>query len=294
MILEGVTYNTLLKIHTDEFLGKNVHERQTEIKKTSEAWNQKSTLRASKTRISQINSEMGDILLLKQYSDFPSEANYNQIHFDICNQILATDANQKLFNNSQRSRYHKGISAIHHAYNDTTWKTSIERALKRGGNAFSTIIKILEEEKGRLLADIKEKEEVIESKKQWTLATRKELHFFFERIYEEEYFNTVIQWKISKILIDILASWDLAGTIEKWIYSDFDMRKLKKLARAKDIHNFVKKEREYKQLLEKAKKKISAIHKLNHPEANVFTNAASEIGDTRKSLTDLKSQILSI
>jgi len=37
MILEGVTYNTLLKIHTDEFLGKNVHERQTEIKKTSEA-----------------------------------------------------------------------------------------------------------------------------------------------------------------------------------------------------------------------------------------------------------------
>ena len=45
---------------------------------------------------------------------------------------------------------------------------------------------------------------------------------------------------------------------------------------------------------EKAKKKISAIHKLNHPEANVFTNAASEIGDTRKSLTDLKSQILSI
>jgi len=63
---------------------------------------------------------MGDILLLKQYSDFPSEANYNQIHFDICNQILATDANQKLFNNSQRSRYHKGISAIHHAYNDTT------------------------------------------------------------------------------------------------------------------------------------------------------------------------------
>lgn len=274
--MKSRTFQKLREQYQIEIIPMNRAQRVKQIGKINASNNSKSQLKTFKTRISDINRFTSTLIALKDYCDHPSTENYAKIKDDfdyVENFILLNDKNREkhlLSSKSQQAKLSKGITAIkQHQFDNTGAKRHL-RGIQSFSRGLAHFIESFTAEKVRLERKLQEQQIAIEYKRTHNLDLRTELAFFFQYLYNEEYYFQKIEPLLNDILIKILESEDMSfeEIIENCIKLSFDSSKLQRRLHTSELIDFLKWKKDFFNRLQKAQAIRGKLEKKSKEDTN--------------------------
>lgn len=296
ILSSGKTFNILSAVFQKEIASLSEEERKNILSNLHETENSKSQFNSYNTNLSQLNKSRDHISTVIDFCKSKKQEDYKKIDFDEVLRVLNSPKITASFSKSQKEKLHNGIFAIHDFINDKKWLVKSITKLESAKKVFEALYQNIEWRIVNIMQQKEAKKQEIEAKKANTFETRRELHVFFRKYYESEYFNTVIDKKIPQILSELFTSWnDLITVIERWINNEFDVTKIIKWPHTIGIIQLLEKIKRYNDKKDEINRKISQYEKTKTQDVTItnIESLTSEIQEARKQLWDIKSAIFS-
>lgn len=294
MMATWETYNRLLSSFKTDFWSLTEEERKSAIWETHAVENSQSELNALRTRCKQIKDILVELQNLIKASETKKESDYNTIDINACRNLFEWEntKNKTLTSKTQVERFYKWITTLSNYHLDPSNERYIwefERIQKN----FQEIQRVFMDELFNLETDLEDKRANIQERKLGTFQTRREIQIFFSKYYEESYFQTSIQQKLARVLIEAIHSFDVEWTIEKWISSVLSVEMLKEDERTQHIHQFLWLIKDYNSQCSEIQQEISKYNKWAISTTEDVIILTQKIEASRQTLSNIKSSIYS-